>query len=665
MKRFLFLVFLLLIVDIWLVACTAPPAARDNHSTTNNAHSHDSNGASQTNSLEAQPDRKHLTANESNITHKPINQKSIKQKPESEGKLEIKSQAELAASSPSPEAGKKSPQRQKDAVINMTNKTMLAEKIPMEDSLVTRNTPGRIADKAKSVAPLAAPAAPAVGMSYISPQIRLPSEELDRENYAHFNDNPVLRVAEQPVSTFSIDVDTGSYTNTRRILNQGRLPAKDAVRVEEFINYFNYDYPAPKSNEVPFNVVTEMGPTPWNASTYLLHIGIKGYEEHSASLPAANLVFLVDVSGSMQSPDKLELLKKSLQMLTQKLRAEDTISIVVYAGASGVVLEPTAGSNKAGILQALESLSAGGSTNGAAGIRLAYLKAQQAFKAKGINRVILATDGDFNVGTTNFEALKNLVEEKRNTGIYLTTLGFGTGNYNDKLMEQLADVGNGNYAYIDSLMEAQKVLVNEMGSTLHTIAKDVKIQIEFNPDLVAEYRLVGYENRALRREDFNNDKVDAGEIGAGHTVTAIYEISLSGTAGQLMDPLRYQAKSADQKKAGDSGAKELAYLRLRYKKPDSDTSLLMETPVLKQQIIASLEKTSERYRFAASVASFGQLLRGGRYTHQYGYRDIVNLAVHAKGLDRFGYRSEFVRLVELADTLSGSSRAVMRSHAME
>jgi len=493
------------------------------------------------------------------------------------------------------------------------------------------------------------------------PQIRYPSEPLDRENYAHFNDNPALRVAEKPVSTFSIDVDTGSYTNTRRILHEGRLPAKDAVRVEEFINYFNYDYPVPESKSVPFNVVTEVGPTPWNPNTHLLHIGIKGYEVPATSLPPSNLVFLVDVSGSMQSANKLPLLKRSLQMLTQKLRAEDKISLVVYAGASGVVLEPTSGADKATILGALESLSAGGSTNGAAGIRLAYLKAQQAFINNGINRVILATDGDFNVGTTNFEALKNLVEEKRKTGIFLTTLGFGNGNYNDQLMEQLADVGNGNYAYIDTLLEAQKVLVNEMGSTLNTIAKDVKIQIEFNPAVVAEYRLIGYENRALRREDFNNDKVDAGEIGAGHTVTAIYEISLAGKSGQLNDPLRYQSRVADVKLKANA---ELAFLRLRYKKPDSDTSTLIETPIRQNQIITTLNKTSERFQFAASVAGFGQLLRGGRYTQHYSYADVVAIAAKSKGVDRYGYRGEFVQLVELANTLSASAKSQVRDQAV-
>jgi Ca-activated chloride channel family protein len=493
--------------------------------------------------------------------------------------------------------------------------------------------------------------------------IRWPSEPLDRENYAEFKENPVMLVAEHPVSTFSIDVDTGSYTNTRRILREGRLPAKNVVRVEEFINYFNYDYPAPESGATPFNVITEVGPTPWNVKTNLLHIGIKGYEVAATALPAANLVFLVDVSGSMHSQNKLPLLKKSLQLLTQKLRAQDRVSLVVYAGASGTVLEPTSGADKAVILEALESLSAGGSTNGAAGIRLAYLKAQQAYIPDGVNRVILATDGDFNVGTTNFDALKSLAEEKRKSGIFLTTLGFGSGNYNDKLMEQLADVGNGNYAYVDSLMEAQKVLVTEMGSTLNTIAKDVKIQIEFNPAVVTEYRLVGYENRALRREDFNNDKIDAGEIGAGHTVTAIYEIALVNQGGNLIDPLRYQ--SGDRKKfKAKLSTQELAFLRLRYKHPESEQSILMETPVQKNLIVTDMAKMSKRYQFSASVAGFAQLLRGGQFTQQYTYSDVASMAVASKGIDRYGYRGEFVRLVELANTLSGNARAPVQEKAL-
>ena len=481
--------------------------------------------------------------------------------------------------------------------------------------------------------------------------IRAPGEPLDRENYAHLEDNPLKRVPEHPVSTFSIDVDTGAYSNARRMLNAGRLPVQDAVRVEEFINYFGYDYPAPTSRSRPFNIITELGPNPWNAKTQLLHIGLKGYEVPKSQIPAANLVFLIDVSGSMHSDDKIGLLKTSLEMLTRQLRAEDRISIVVYAGASGVVLEPVPGTEKGRIIAALNALSAGGSTNGAAGIRLAYAMAEQAFVEGGINRVLLATDGDFNVGTTSFEALKDLVEEKRKTGISLTTLGFGTGNYNDRLMEQLADAGNGNYAYIDTLNEARKVLVEQMSATLQTIAKDVKIQIEFNPEVVAEYRLVGYENRMLAREDFSNDQVDAGEIGAGHTVTAVYEVALVGSDGQRVEPLRYQ----NPQRTGHDRNNELAFLRLRYKAPDGDISKLIEQPIRKADLKRELANTSADYRFAAAVAGFGQLLRGGKYLDSFGYDDVRSLANGARGGDPFGYRGEFVTLVNLAQSLSGQA----------
>ncbi len=483
--------------------------------------------------------------------------------------------------------------------------------------------------------------------------LRAPSEPLDRENYAHFDDNPLKRVADHPVSTFSIDVDSGAYSNARRMLNGGRLPVQDAVRVEEFINYFGYDYVAPSDRSRPFNIITEVGPNPWNSKTHLLHVGLKGYEVPKSQIPASNLVFLIDVSGSMRSDDKIGLLKTSLKMLTRELRPADRISIVVYAGASGVVLEPVSGSEKGKIIAALDGLSAGGRTNGAAGIRLAYAMAEQAFVPDGINRVLLATDGDFNVGTTNFEALKDLVEEKRKTGISLTTLGFGTGNYNDHLMEQLADAGNGNYAYIDTLNEARKVLVEQMSATLQTIAKDVKIQIEFNPDVVAEYRLVGYENRMLAREDFNNDQVDAGEIGAGHTVTAIYEVALADSAGQRVDPLRYQKERSLE--ADRSG--ELAFLRLRYKAPDGDISKLIEQPIRKADLKRNLTDTSVDFRFAAAVAGFGQLLRGGKYMEQFDYDDVRTLASGARGRDAFGYRGEFVTLVNLAQSLSGQAAA--------
>lgn len=481
--------------------------------------------------------------------------------------------------------------------------------------------------------------------------IRVASEPTNRENYAKIEQNPIKRVTEEPVSTFSIDVDTGAYANVRRLLNAGSLPPKNAVRIEELINYFSYDYPVPDSTEQPFSVTTEIAPTPWNSKTKLLHIGIKGYQLAREQLPPANLVFLVDVSGSMDSPDKIGLLKSALKMLSKQMTEKDSIAIAVYAGAAGTVLEPTPANNIGKISAALDSLTAGGSTNGGAGINLAYNLAQQAFIKDGINRVILATDGDFNVGTVNFDALINLIEEKRKSGITLTTLGFGTGNYNDKLMEQVADAGNGNYAYIDSLNEARKVLVEEVGSTLHSIAQDVKIQIEFNPNLVSEYRLIGYENRLLKREDFNNDKVDAGEIGAGHTVTALYEVALKGEGGERLEALRY----TDEKAADDNKSKELAFLRLRYKLKHGDDSRLIETPLLKSAILDNLNNTSNNFRYSAAVAAFGQLLRGGQYTEKFNYQDVKQLANQARGEDSYGYRGGFISLVDLADALTSKS----------
>lgn len=471
--------------------------------------------------------------------------------------------------------------------------------------------------------------------------------EAGTENYADFDDNGIKRVIEQAVSTFSIDVDTGAYSNVRRFLSQGSLPPADAVRAEEMINYFTYDYPVVDASS-PFSVYTEVSSSPWNTGRHLLHIGIKANEPDQAQALHSNLVFLVDVSGSMDSPDKLELLKTSLKMLTQQLTEEDSLALVVYAGASGVVLEPTPGNETRQISAALDRLQAGGGTNGEAGIELAYALAEQAYIEGGINRVILATDGDFNIGMSSVEAMQELIEEKRESGISLTTLGFGTGNYNDHMMEQLADKGNGNYAYIDTLNEARKMLVDELQSTLQTVAKDVKIQIEFNPATVAEYRLVGYENRALAREDFNNDQVDAGEIGAGHTVTAIYEIALVGSAGISADPLRYTL--SNQQPLGNTD--ELAFLKLRYKAPDADESVLMELALMVADIQDDLSSTSDNYRFSAAVAGLAQLLRDNAQTEQLDYDTVLNLAQSARGADEFGYRSEFIQLVRNAQALS-------------
>ncbi|MEZ5540967.1 MAG: VWA domain-containing protein [Pseudomonadota bacterium] len=506
---------------------------------------------------------------------------------------------------------------------------------------------GRLAPAPEARADLAAALKQSAAYAQPAADYRQALEPLQRETYAHFNDNPLRRVTEQPFSTFSIDVDTGSYSNMRRMLNAGSRPLRDAIRTEELINYFSYDYPRPVRRSTPFSITTEVGPTPWNPATRLLHIGIQGYDVPRQELPPANLVFLVDVSGSMQSPDKLELLKSGLKLLARQLDQDDRVSLVVYAGASGVVLEPTPGDRTATITAALDALTAGGSTNGAAGIRLAYAVARQAYIKDGINRVILATDGDFNVGTVNFEALQQLVEEQRASGIGLTTLGFGSGNYNDRLMEQLADAGNGNYAYIDTLSEANKSLVDELSSTLFTIAKDVKIQVEFNPATVAEYRLIGYENRMLARADFENDRVDAGEIGAGHAVTAVYELALTGSKGERLGGGRYQPAAA----GGAVHSDELAMVRVRYKLPQGDTSTLVEAAVLASATIGDIARTSDRYRFAAAVAGFGQLLRDGKYTGAFDYDDVLALARAARGDDPFGYRGEFLQLVNLAASL--------------
>ncbi|MDX1454103.1 MAG: VWA domain-containing protein [Gammaproteobacteria bacterium] len=489
-----------------------------------------------------------------------------------------------------------------------------------------------------------------------SPGLVMPPQPMlqNTENYAHLDENGVMVAAENPVSTFSVDVDTGSYANLRRFLNQGVLPPEDAVRIEEMINYFDYGYDTPRSRTQPFGFSTALTVAPWNPQRHLLRIGLKGYEIETGERPDANLVFLVDVSGSMHSPDKLELLKKSLGAMAGKLTARDRVSLVVYAGTSGVVLEPTPGNRVATIRNALNQLTAGGSTNGASGIQLAYDMARQGFIKDGINRVVLATDGDFNVGTVNFEQLIDMVERERASGITLTTLGFGQGNYNDHLMEQLANKGNGNHAYIDTMREANKVLVEEMSSTLMVIAADVKAQVEFNPAVVAEYRLIGYENRVLDREDFNNDKVDAGDIGAGHTVTALYELTLVGSDARQVDPLRYTASTGpDYGKGGIElpRSQELAYLKLRYKLPGESTSKLLQA-VIEQDDIVDFDRVDDDFRFAVAVAAFGQKLRGSDHA-ELEFEDIRALAAGSRGQDPFGYRGEFLGLVSTAASLAG------------
>lgn len=471
------------------------------------------------------------------------------------------------------------------------------------------------------------------------------------ENYLPIDENPVKQVAEAPVSTFSVDVDSGSYANIRRFIMNGQRPPEDAVRVEEMINYFAYDYPAADDLKTPFKTTTHIVKTPWNPDTYLLEIGIKGYLP-KGERPPANLVFLIDVSGSMEDADKLPLLKSGMRMLADQLRPEDKVSIVVYAGAAGVVLEPTSGKDKDKIDAALDQLQAGGSTAGGEGIQLAYAMAKKGRIEGGINRIILATDGDFNVGISDIDQLKAMIEENRKSDIALTTLGFGEGNYNDALMEQIADVGNGNYGYIDSLKEAKRLLVDQLDATIQTIAKDVKVQVEFNPSVVAEYRLIGYENRALKREDFNNAQKDAGEIGAGHTVTALYEIALKGSKGLVVDPLRYGNEPAPTVEPNVK-PEEFAFLRLRYKEPDGDISKLIETPLATARLDKP-ESTNAELDFAAAVAAFGQKLRGGDYLKNYSYDQIAELAKAARGSDEDGIRAEFIDLVELAKALGSS-----------
>ncbi len=461
----------------------------------------------------------------------------------------------------------------------------------------------------------------------------------DTEEFANADANPVHITRDTPVSTFSIDVDTASYAVIRNSLTNGYLPDTEAVRIEEMVNYFPYDYPAPEAGTA-FRPTVSITQTPWNADTQLVQIGIQGAVPDPADRPPLNLVFLIDTSGSMNNPDKLPLLKQSFRLMLGQLRPEDQVAIVTYAGSAGEVLAPTAAGERATILAALDNLNAGGSTAGQAGLQQAYATAAAMAKEGDVNRVILATDGDFNVGLSDPQALKDYIADKRDTGTYLSVLGFGRGNLDDATMQALAQNGNGQAAYIDTLSEAQKVLVDQLGGALFPIANDVKIQVEFNPAQVAEYRLIGYETRALRREDFNNDKVDAGDIGAGHQVTALYEVTPVGSPAQLNDPLRYDAAEVV---AGNGD--ELGFLRLRYKAPGNDTSELIETPI-------SSDTAQSGAGFAAAIAGFGQLLRGSVYLGDWSYTDAIALANASKGDDPFGYRAEAIQLMRLAQSLS-------------
>lgn len=529
-----------------------------------------------------------------------------------------------------------------DVKLQLDNR-QLSEVIVVEQSL-PRALAGRVAGvfvgkKANESMPYAP-----VPLFDAAPQVH------NTENYDFIKENSFLDVQKNPLSTFSIDVDNASYSNVRRFLNQGQRPPADAVRIEEMVNYFNYDYPQP-TGDAPFSVITELSACPWNKANQLLHIGLQGKRVPTDQLPPSNLVFLIDVSGSMLTPDKLPLVKAGLKLLVEELRPQDQVSMVVYAGAAGLVLPSTSGKEKKKIIAALDKLEAGGSTAGGAGINLAYKVAEENFMKGGNNRVILASDGDFNVGVSSDSELQRLIEKKRETGVFLTVLGFGTGNYKDSRMEQLANKGNGNYAYIDNIREAQKVFVNEFGGTLFTIAKDVKLQLEFNPAKVKAYRLIGYENRALANEEFNDDKKDAGDMGSGHTVTALYEIVPVGAESETqtgnVDALKYQKTSIDPKAKRTD---EMLTMKLRYKAPDGDESKLMTTTVSSQAIPAA--QTSDNFRFSAAVAACGMLLRDSEHKGTSSYPMVLELAKNARGKDEEGYRIEFINLVKSMGLIS-------------
>jgi Ca-activated chloride channel family protein len=504
----------------------------------------------------------------------------------------------------------------------------------------TKDVQAQVADRAGRVAELRA--GERSGLLPEPPQVT----QEGRDRFAAAATNPVKSVASEPVSTFSIDVDSASYAFVRRALNAAQMPPKEAVRVEEMINYFPYDYPLPADRSAPFRPTVTVLPSPWNPSNKLVHIAIKGFDVAKSERPRANLVLLIDTSGSMAPEDRLPLLKNAFRMLIDTLRPDDTVGIVTYAGQTHAALEPTKVADKRKILEAIERLNAGGSTAGGAGIQEAYRMAEGAFDKAAVNRVILATDGDFNVGITDVGQLKSYIERKRETGIYLSVLGVGRGNYNDALMQALAQNGNGTAAYIDTLNEARKVLVDEVSSTLFPIAKDVKIQIELNPAVVTEYRLIGYETRLLKREDFNNDKIDAGDIGSGHTVTAIYEVTPVGSP-RFVEDLRYKQPAAA---TPSDGKGEYGFLRINYKLPAESVSRRIELAVTPALEKAAIEQAPADVRFSIAVAAFGQLLRGEPYLKGFGYDEVIALAAGARGEDLFGYRAELLNLVRLART---------------
>ena len=485
-----------------------------------------------------------------------------------------------------------------------------------------------------------------MGRMMPSPVIMAPPEPEFRDQYEDVESNPVKLTSEEPVSTFSIDVDTASYANVRRFLKGGTLPPKDAVRIEELINYFDYAYPQPKAGSDPFATQVTMMPSPFNAGRDLIQIGIQGRDIDREARPPINLTLLVDVSGSMHSEDKLPLARQAMKLMLEEMEPTDTVAIVVYAGAAGEVLAPTPVSDKRKIVAALENLRAGGSTAGGEGLRLAYSLAEQGLKKDAVNRVMLLTDGDFNVGISDPEQLEDFVSRKRETGIYLSVLGFGRGNYNDAMMQKISQTGNGTAAYIDTLSEARKVLADDLSGNIFPIADDVKIQVEFNPARISEYRLIGYETRMLERADFNNDKVDAGDIGAGTSVTAIYEVTQTGSEATQIDPLRYGEAAA----AGSTQG-EYAFVKLRYKAPGADTSKLLTYAVTDANRVASVDAAPEWARFATAVAGFGEMLKGGEALGTgFGWEAIRKLGSGAKGKDEFGYRAEFIELTRLAET---------------
>jgi Ca-activated chloride channel homolog len=528
---------------------------------------------------------------------------------------------------------------------NLINVTMNEEVVAMDELKVVAYGVKR--DKAAEYAM----AAPSSRASYGGNQtFQRYNNNFNTEGYAAVNENGYKDVRHNPLSTFSIDVDNASYSNIRRFVNMGQMPPADAVRIEEMINYFKYDYPEP-DGEHPFSVYTEMAACPWNNRHYLLHVGLRGKSIDKTSLPPSNLVFLLDVSGSMDDPNKLPLLKSAFSMLVNELRSQDRVAIVVYAGAAGLVLESTPGNRKEVIMRAIENLHAGGSTAGGAGLKLAYAEAERNFVKGGNNRIILATDGDFNVGESSNGGMERLVEENREKGVFITVLGFGMGNYKDDKMEIIADKGNGNYAYIDNLQEARRVLVREFGGTLFTIAKDVKFQIEFNPAKIESYRLIGYENRLLNDEDFNDDKKDAGEMGSGHNVTALYELVPTGSDENRprIDPLKYQASGVVEDRASGN---EYLTIKLRYKQPDGITSRLLEKPV--KGGVKEIMYSSENLRFAAAVTEFGMLLRNSEFRGNTSWDSAIKLAASSRGEDEEGYRAELIRLIKTVSDMGGN-----------